>query len=56
MAVDVHTAKAAGIPVWLVPGGASGQESAIAAGPDRVLTNFSELLTFLEQPPACEYQ
>ena len=49
MAVDVHTAKAAGIAVWLVPGGATGQESATAAGPDRVLTGFAELLELL--PP-----
>ena len=47
MAVDVHTARAAGIRVWLVPGGATGQESATAAGPDRVLTGFAELLDLL---------
>jgi phosphoglycolate phosphatase len=47
MAVDVHTAKAAGIPVWLVPGGATGEESATAAGPDRVLKSFRDLLDLL---------
>ncbi len=47
MAVDVHTARAAGLPVWLVLGGATGQESATASGPDRVLTTFSELATLL---------
>ncbi|MBX9623422.1 MAG: HAD-IA family hydrolase [Gemmataceae bacterium] len=47
MAIDVHTARAAGVPVWLVPGGAAGQESATAAGPDRVLGGFGELLTLL---------
>jgi len=47
MAVDVETAKAAGIRVFLVLGGASGEESAIAAGPDRVLTGFAELLELL---------
>ncbi len=47
MAVDVHTARAAGIPVWLVPGGATGQEDAASAGPDRVLTGFGELLDLL---------
>ena len=47
MAVDVHTAKAAGIPVWLVPGGASGLESATAAGPDRQLAAFTDLLTLI---------
>jgi 2-phosphoglycolate phosphatase len=49
MAIDVHTAKAAGIPVWLVPGGATGKEPAAAAGPDRVLTAFTDLLDLL--PP-----
>jgi phosphoglycolate phosphatase len=49
MAIDVHTAKAAGIPVWLVPGGATGKESAAAAGPDRVLAAFTDLLELL--PP-----
>ena len=47
MAIDVHTAKAAGVPVWLVLGGASGHESATDAGPDRVLTGFAELLELL---------
>lgn len=47
MAVDVHTARAAGIPVWLVPGGATGRESAADAGPDKVLTGFAELLELL---------
>lgn len=43
MAVDVHTARAAGIPVWLVLGGAEGQESATATRPDRILNRISEL-------------
>jgi 2-phosphoglycolate phosphatase len=47
MAVDVHTARAAGVAVWLVPGGATGQESAAAAGPDRVLAAFTDLLRLL---------
>ena len=47
MVVDIQTAKGAGITVWLVPGGACGEESAIAAGPDRVLTGFKELLELL---------
>jgi 2-phosphoglycolate phosphatase len=45
MAVDIHTAKAAGIPVWLVPGGATGTDSATAAGPDRCLAEFADILT-----------
>lgn len=47
MSIDVHTAKAAGMPCWLVPGGAAGMDSAEAAGPDRVLTGFAELLDLL---------
>jgi 2-phosphoglycolate phosphatase len=54
MAVDVQTARAAGLPVWLVPGGAPGWEQAVAAGPDRVLSGFAELLELLpdlSRPP-----
>jgi phosphoglycolate phosphatase len=50
MAIDVHVARAAGVPVWLVPGGAAGKESPTAAGPDRVLTGFPELLELLNRP------
>jgi phosphoglycolate phosphatase len=48
MSIDVKTAQAAGMTCWLVPGGAAGQESAEAAGPDRVLTGFNELLELLK--------
>lgn len=44
MAIDVHTAKAAGMRVWIVPGGAAGLESAADAGPDLVLKSFQELM------------
>jgi phosphoglycolate phosphatase len=50
MAIDVHTARAAGMTVWLVPGGAMGVESAAAAGPDRVLGGFADLLDLLPAP------
>jgi N-acetyl-D-muramate 6-phosphate phosphatase len=43
MIVDVQTAKAVGIPVWLVPGGTHGDGDA----PDRVLGSFTELLELL---------
>jgi 2-phosphoglycolate phosphatase len=46
MAIDVHVARAAGLPVWLVPGGA-GKEPPAAAGPERMLTGFAELLELL---------
>lgn len=47
MAVDVHAGRAAGLTVWLVEGGAAGRESAVDAGPDRVLTGFAELAPLL---------
>ena len=50
MSIDVHTAKSAGVTVWIVPGGAEGQESASSAGPDRVLTGFAEMLELLPGP------
>jgi len=46
MAVDVQTARAAGVMVWLVEGGAVGQE-ADTAGADGVLGEFTELLELL---------
>ncbi len=47
MAIDVQTAKAAGIEVWIVPGGAAGVEAANEAGPDRVLSGFAEILDLI---------
>lgn len=52
MSIDVQTAKAAGMPCWLVLGGAAGMESAEAAGPDRVLSHFAELLKLLPGMPS----
>jgi phosphoglycolate phosphatase len=49
MAVDVETAKAAGTPAWIVPGGATGEDGALAAGPDRVLAAFTQLLELLPE-------
>lgn len=49
MDVDVQTAKAAGIPVWLVLGGALDAASAVNVGADKVLTTFSELLELLPE-------
>jgi phosphoglycolate phosphatase len=50
MAIDVHTARRAGIPVWIVPGGATGLESPESAGPDKILTRFEDLLVLLPEP------
>jgi phosphoglycolate phosphatase len=47
MAIDVHAGRAAGLPVWLVLGGAAGLESAADAGPDLVLAAFAELFDLL---------
>ncbi|HET6574797.1 MAG TPA: HAD-IA family hydrolase [Fimbriiglobus sp.] len=47
MAVDVHAGRAAGVPVWLVLGGATGRESAADARPDRVLGSFAEMKELL---------
>jgi len=47
MAVDVHAARAAKMPVWLVPGGAVGRESPADASPDRMLKSFFELLELI---------
>lgn len=49
MDVDVQTGKAAGVPVWLVPGGAVGLEEALAACPDKLLTGFDQLLDLLPE-------
>ncbi len=47
MLVDVQTARAASVPVWLVLGGAAGHDDAVSYLPDRVLANFTELLPLL---------
>ena len=49
MAIDVHCARAAGVPVWLLPGGAAGHESAAEARPDRILKEFDQLLELLKE-------
>lgn len=48
MAVDVQAARAAGLPVWLVLGGAASPDLAIEAKPDRILETFPDLLTGLD--------
>jgi phosphoglycolate phosphatase len=44
MTIDIETARAAGVPVWVVPTGSQDRATLEAAGPDRVLVKFSELL------------
>lgn len=42
--IDAATARAAGVPVWLLPYGYNMGQSVQACGPDRVIKDFSELL------------
>jgi phosphoglycolate phosphatase len=47
MPVDVETCRNAQIPCWLVPTGSSTLEELEAAGGDRVLPQFADLLDLL---------
>jgi phosphoglycolate phosphatase len=49
MIVDVRAGKAAGMRVWLVHVGLAGSEDPTAAGPDRVLQEFAELVELVAQ-------
>jgi phosphoglycolate phosphatase len=43
MTVDIQTARAAGVSVWVVPTGSDEIETLRQAHPDRLLLNLSEL-------------
>ncbi|QEL18187.1 HAD family hydrolase [Limnoglobus roseus] len=43
MVIDVEVAKAAGVPGWVVLGGASSREDLEAARPDHLLKEFTEI-------------
>jgi phosphoglycolate phosphatase len=43
MVVDIQTARAAGVTVWVVPTGSDERATLEAAGPDRLLDGFNEL-------------
>jgi phosphoglycolate phosphatase len=47
MTVDIATARAAGVRVWVVPTGSDTLGALKAAGPDRLLTSLSELVCLL---------
>jgi phosphoglycolate phosphatase len=47
MVVDIQTARAAGIPVWVVATGSDTAETLDRAGPDRRLVGLEELLSRL---------
>ncbi|MGL4462902.1 MAG: HAD family hydrolase [Planctomycetia bacterium] len=54
MTVDVETARAAGVLVWVVATGSNSTEQLLAAGPDRLMTRFDELLSTAGAGPATE--
>jgi phosphoglycolate phosphatase-like HAD superfamily hydrolase len=43
MAVDIETARSAGVAVWVVPTGSDSLAALEAAGPDRILRDLGEL-------------
>jgi phosphoglycolate phosphatase len=47
MPLDVETARRAGLSVYTVASGSADRQALLAAGPDRHLTRFGELLTYL---------
>ncbi|HEV3144298.1 MAG TPA: HAD-IA family hydrolase [Gemmataceae bacterium] len=44
MTVDIQTARAAAVAVWVIPTGSDSRDDLIAARPDRIIKRFSELL------------
>jgi 2-phosphoglycolate phosphatase len=51
MDVDVQTARAAGVPVWVVPTGSADRATLEAARPDRLLDGLDELVRLVEDLP-----
>jgi phosphoglycolate phosphatase len=53
MSVDIATARAAGVAVWVLPTGSEEEAALIAARPDRLLSDFRELISLISgQGPA----
>jgi phosphoglycolate phosphatase len=52
MVVDVRTARAAGVRVWVVPTGSDERAALVAAQPDRLLAGLAELPAALAGGPA----
>jgi phosphoglycolate phosphatase len=50
MVIDIQTARAAGVPVWVVPTGSDTLEALRAASPDRLLAGMTELPGLLDVP------
>ena len=51
MTVDIQTARAAGVPVWVVPTGSDEIETLRQAHPDRMLRNLGELPELIADEP-----
>lgn len=51
MDIDVQTGRAAGVNVWVIPTGAQSLERLRSAQPDRILSQFAELLSWLAARP-----
>jgi HAD superfamily hydrolase (TIGR01509 family) len=51
MVVDIETARAAGVPVWVVATGSDDRETLLAAGPDRLLEGLREIPDLLPAGP-----
>lgn len=47
MVIDIEVARAAGVPGWIVLGGASPREVLEAAKPDRILKSFAEIANLI---------
>jgi len=47
MTVDIETARAAGVRVWVVPTGSDELETLQRARPDRIVSGLSQLVTLL---------
>jgi 2-phosphoglycolate phosphatase len=47
MTVDIATARAAGVSVWVIPSGSDSPDSLAAAKPDRILGDFAELASLV---------
>jgi phosphoglycolate phosphatase len=47
MVVDVETARAAGVTVWVIPTGSDSEETLAKASADRLLGSFSEIAALL---------
>jgi len=55
MVVDIQTARAAGVTVWVIPTGSDERSTLQEAQPDRVLQNFRELTCLaanVQRPPS----